>query len=154
MIKTDKNIEDVLFVLNNLRKEDLLELKALFGEDWYTKTLKSVQNVDYMILLGKDDNANIVPIAVGGFSDLKQEKAKMACVWLISSVYIKFNKKLLFKAIQEQIKIASKQYQMLCNYIFTSNFEAKKWLQSMGFIFQEKNKDNFEFFYKITERGN
>lgn len=152
MIKTDKNINDVLFILNNIRNEDLLELKALWGDDWYKNTLQSIKNIDYLILLGKDNTGKIVPIAVGGFSDLECKNLKAGCVWLISSKFIKFNKQLLFKTIYSQVRKAFSKYKMLCNYIFSSNFEAKKWLKKMGFIFQSSTSDNFEFFYKYTER--
>ena len=43
------------------------------------------------------------------------------------------------------------------NYIYKSNFEAKKWLKRFGFKFDNpkpvglKVKDNFEFFYKVKE---
>ena len=152
MIKTDKNINDVIFILDNLRDEDLEELKALWNENWYQKTLESIKNIDYMVLMGKDDNSKIVPIAVGGFSDLEHKKTKRACVWLISSKYVNFNKRSFFRNIKSQINKAFLKYEMLCNYIFVSNFEAKKWLKKMGFIFLPKSGEKFEFFYKYKER--
>jgi hypothetical protein len=59
--------------------------------------------------------------------------------------------------LQNEVFKAQKKYDLMFNYIFKSNFEAKKWLKKLGFKFDKpkpvglKVKDGFEFFYKVKE---
>ena len=43
MIKYDSNINDAVFVLDNLRNEDIQELTALWGRDWKQKTIDNFE---------------------------------------------------------------------------------------------------------------
>lgn len=156
MLKKDKNIQDVNFILDNLRKEDLLEVQAIWGEDWKGNVIVNALKTDFMILMGKNNKGHSVPIAIGGFACLFEKDSKIACVWLLCSKYVYCNKQLLMKTLKEQIELASCRYDVLYNYIYKSNFEAKRWLKKLGFSFNNPHPDNmkkskdFEFFYKIN----
>lgn len=156
MLKTDKNINDVIFILDNLRNEDKLELKTLWGEDWKRLALENIKNTNYMVLTGKNKTGKNIPIAVGGFEELYKRQEHIACVWLLSARYIKYNKNLFFKTIGKLLYYASFKYKIMYNYIFKSNFEAKKWLKKFGFRFDNPHPEgiivpeDFEFFYIVT----
>ena len=153
MIKTDRNIQDVNFILDNLRQEDLEELFALWGNNWKDRVLKSVLNFDFITLFGKNDKGNSVPIAFGGFAQILKDNSHIACAWLLCSKFIIFNKKSLLINIKEQITQAKSKYQILYNIIYKSNFESKKWLKRFGFNFDNPKPEgmnipeNFEFFF-------
>lgn len=153
MLKTDKNINDINFILDNLRSEDFEEITALWGNDWRNNFIQNTINTDIMVL----SNHNI-PIAMGGFVPINAYNPRIACVWLLCSKYIKNNKILLLKVLKTQIMKASLEFDILYNYIYKSNFEAKKWLGELGFKFDNPFPENlkinqdFEFFYKINKQ--
>jgi len=95
---------------------------------------------------------------MGGFYELFDEKLKIACVWLLTTKYVSQNKMTLMKELKNQISFADKKYDLMYNFIYKSNFEAKNWLKKLGFSFDNpkpeglKIKENFEFFYKLTNR--
>lgn len=158
MLRKNINKKDIEFILKNLRNEDIEELKALWGNDWYMQVNLNLKDKNFYILYGKDKENNEIPIAMGGFSELFEKNAKIACVWLLSSKFISQNKNLLMKTLRIEIEKAEKIYDIMYNYIYKSNFEAKNWLKKLGFNFNNpypenlKLKKDFEFFYKISYR--
>ena len=64
------------------------------------------------------------------------------------------NKIKLWKTLKKAIKNADEKYDLMYNYIYKSNLEAKKWLRKLGFSFDNPNPilikpdEGFEFFYK------
>lgn len=146
------------FVLNNLRDEDLVELKALWQGDWKNKVLNSLSETKVLFAYGYDEFYDVIPIAMGGFYELFDDKLKIACVWLLTTKYVNQNKMALMKELKNQISLADKKYDLMYNFIYKSNFEAKSWLKKFGFSFDNPNpeglkiKENFEFFYKLTNR--
>ncbi len=151
MLKTDKNIDDVNFILDNLRKEDLEEIIELWGNDWKDKFIKNTMSTEFLILTN-----NNIPIAMGGIVPVGTAESGIACVWLICSKYVKNNRILLLKTIKKQIDSASSEFNVFYNYIYKLNFEAKKWLKNLGFKFDNPSPPNlevregFEFFYKLN----
>lgn len=151
--KKQKNIKDVEYILSHLRSEDLEELKALWGEDWKSETLKSIMNTEFYTLVGVGDN----PVVMGGIWGVGAENSKVACVWLLSTEEVKFHKTALIKNLVKEIKDAEKKYSVLYNFIYKSNHSAKKWLKTLGFRFdnpfpeQIRVPEGFEFFYKINK---
>ena len=89
MIKECSEKSEIIFVLENLRKEDKEELVALYGDDWKIKTLNDLENKKFLVLYGKNNYSNIVPIAIGGFYECFNGDKSIACAWLLSSSYIK-----------------------------------------------------------------
>lgn len=151
MLKKDKNLKDINFILDNLRQEDYQEIVAVWGENWRETFIKNTINTDFVILV-----KNNTPIAMGGFTCIDKNYPEIACVWLICSKYVKNNKKLLFSVIKNLLKNKSSKFKIMYNHIYKSNFSAKKWLKRLGFKFDNPHPDkldrgeNFEFFYKLN----
>ena len=156
MLKKVSSEFEKKFILNHIREEDKEELRAMFGEGWYKETIKTLQNNDFLVMYGFDEQKNEIPIAIGGFYDFNQPELNIASVWILSSHYIYRNKKLFFKDIKEKLRETGDKYKIMYNYIYKRNFSAKKWLKKLGFSFDNPNpegltvKEGFEFFYKIN----
>lgn len=141
---------DILYILNHLRDEDKAELIALFGCEWKKRTYNRLKKSNVTVL--KD--SELRPFAMGGI----EGKKSIACVWLLTTNEIINNKLKLAKEIYEQIATASKRFEILYNFIYCSNFQAKRWLKKLGFVFDNPTPkgmdipDNFEFFYKFTKK--
>ncbi len=154
MLKKADNIEEILFILNNLRNEDLEELLALYGKNWLNKTVLSLKDKNFYILYGFSSNKTLIPIAMGGFWELFEQDKSIASVWLLTTKFVNINKSAFWREVSSQIKEKSKKYNIMFNYIYKSNKEAKKWLKKLGFKFDNphpenlKLKEGFEFFYK------
>ena len=71
--------------------------------------------------------------------------------------FCKENRSLLIKTLKNEILKAEKEYDLMFNYIYKSNFEAKSWLKKLGFKFDNPKpiglnlKKDFEFFYKVKK---
>ena len=65
MYRANKTEKDVLYILDNLRIEDLEELKALWGENWKEQTLKNIMETEFSVMLGKTKDKDI-PVVMGG----------------------------------------------------------------------------------------
>lgn len=160
MLKTDKNKEDYIFILDNLRDEDFSELKALWKSDWKTNTLKNLEHTDVLVLYGNDGKHNEVPVAMGGFYDISAKNLRIACVWLLTTKFVKYNRKSLFLTLKSRIEQGEKDYDLMYNYIYKSNYKAKRWLSKFGFRFDNprpvylKLEKDFEFFYKLKPERN
>lgn len=154
MIKYVSEIDEIEFILSNLRDEDKEELENLFGEKWYKKTLDSLSNEKFLILYGQGNAKGRVPVAMGGFYDINHENSKIACVWLLSSKFVSQNKTALMRVLRNQLYANSNKYDIMYNFIYKSNKGAKLWLKKLGFNFDNPNPENiklkkdFEFFYK------
>lgn len=141
---------DILYILNHLRDEDKAELTALFGREWKKRTLNRLKKSKITILR----NSKSQPFAMGGI----EGKKSVACVWLLTTNEFINNKLKLAKEISKQIELASNKFEILYNFIYCSNFQAKKWLKKLGFVFDNpspkgmKIPDDFEFFYKLTKK--
>ena len=149
--------KDILFVLNNLRQEDLLELELIWGNNWKQTFFESVSKIDVLFVFGKDEFGDEVPIAMGGFENIPDKELKIACVWLLSTKYIYSNKICFMKELKKQFQKRELDYDILYNYIYKSNKEAKTWLKKLGFLFDNPKPNNlnvrkdFEFFYKVRK---
>jgi hypothetical protein len=158
MLKKVQKKSEIIFILKNLRNEDKQEVIALYGNLWKKKILNESFNKDCLIVYGFDKNGNKIPIAMGGFYEPFKENKTIACVWLLSTCFISENKILFVKILKNQILKADKKYKIMFNFIYKTNFEAKKWLKKLGFKFDNPKpkgmivKENFEFFYKVNER--
>ena len=157
MIKKGFNAAYIDFILENIRKEDLQELRALWGDFWKKEAINSFTNNDCIFSMVKDKNGAFIPIAVGGFQKVYKSNPEIVCVWLISTIFVEKNKKEFLKDVISSIKKANKEYYIMYNYIYEANTQAKKWLKKLGFNFENpKPKDvsvpeKFEFFYKTSK---
>lgn len=158
MIKYVSEIKEIEYILSNLRDEDREELENLFGDNWFNRTLDSLKDEKFLILYGQGNGNGRVPVAMGGFYDIKNEQSAVACVWLLSSRYVSQNKTALMRVLKNQLYANSSKYDVLYNFIYKSNKGAKLWLKKLGFSFDNPNpkeiklKKDFEFFYKKRER--
>lgn len=159
MLKKISDKSEIMFILDNLRYEDERELICSSGTDWKNKIFTNLSDKDFLVLYGKDNMGMQVPIAMGGFYNMKtDDDIPVACVWLLSTRYVYKNRMLLMKVLRQQIMQKSEKYRIMYNFIYKSNFEAKKWLQKLGFKFDNPKpsgmevKEDFEFFYKVSER--
>lgn len=152
MVKNTKNKKYFEFILENLRRQDLEEVQAIWQDKWKEEALKSLENSKTLVLFSKK-----VPIAMGGFVPIRDKDIKIAVVWLLCSYLVSGNKTLLYKTLKKEVLKAEKEYDLMFNYIFKSNFEAKNWLKKLGFKFDKPSpkglvvRENFEFFYKLKE---
>ena len=159
MIKYVSEIKEIEFILSNLRDEDREELENLFGEDWYKRTLVSLKDEKFLILYGQGNGEGRVPVAMGGFYDVKNENCSIACVWLLSSKFVDKNKTALMRVLRNQLYSTGTKYDILYNFIYKSNHGAKLWLKKLGFSFDNPNpkgiklKNDFEFFYRRNRKG-
>ncbi len=154
MIKNIQSKQDIVYILENLRKEDKEELIALHGKHWKEKILSDLEGQTILCLYFLTEKNEEIPLAMGGFFEQFLEEPSIACVWLLSTNIVKQYKKFFMKELSKEIDKASKKYSIMYNFIYKSNYEAKKWLRIFGFRFDNpypKNidmKDGFEFFYK------
>ncbi|MCD7878512.1 MAG: hypothetical protein LUG16_01105 [Candidatus Gastranaerophilales bacterium] len=158
MVKKYTDINEIIYILEHIREEDMQELKAVYGESWQQKTISELKNKEFLILYGINDLNQTVPIAMGGISGIFPDFPHIGCVWLLTSRFADLNKLKLMKTLSEQIYQAEFKYSILYNYIYKSNKEARKWLLKLGFKFDNPHpakmqlKDGFEFFYKLGKR--
>lgn len=152
MIVRDKNKEDILYILENLRKEDELETKTLIGEDYKNKILDNILNSGGKFFLAKDNDN--VPYAMGGVNTTDEIGAVV--VWLLSTDKIVEHRHFALKKIKEEVNKIKKNNWLIYNMIFERNYLAKIWLKKLGFAFIKLRSipDEFELFYwKRETRG-
>jgi len=152
VITSNKNSDDILYILNNLRFEDKLEAKILVGEDYVNKTLEHILNSDDKFFLAKDKEN--IPYAMGGIS--KTEEKGVALIWLLSTDKIVEHRHFALKKIKAELDKVRENNWLIYNFIFKKNYLAKIWLKKFGFAFVELRSipDEFELFYwKRESRG-
>ena len=151
MLKTDKNINDLTYIINNLREEDSEEAKAAYGGDWAKILIEKTAKTDFLIL-----TKNSIPFAAGGFV-INPYNHKIACVWLLCTNEAKKHKLRLLKELKSQLKKTTSEFDILYNFIYKSNFKSKKWIEKLGFKFDNPHPENistdadFHFFYKVNK---
>ena len=159
MLKRTNDKSIISYVLTHLREEDKQELIALYFENWQEKTLKNLAEREFFVLYGLDDENRKVPIAIGDVDSIFEKTQRIACVWLLSTVWINKNKRKFFNAVKEQLLLVEKDFDILFNFVYESNSIAKKWIKKLGFCFDNPKpiefsvEDGFEFFYKSKERN-
>ncbi|MCX4275887.1 MAG: hypothetical protein OSJ27_08955 [Candidatus Gastranaerophilales bacterium] len=151
MIRYPKNLKDIRYILNHLRSEDKSELKALFKRNWKKKTLKLIKKSSTYAVIGK--NKNGIPIVMGGYSALPQNK-NVAGVWFLTTNEVKNHKLSMLLELKKEFEFYDTKFGLTYNILYKSNMASKKWLKWLGFRFENffkiKNIPNgFEFFYRL-----
>lgn len=142
--------KDILYILDNLRKEDRFELFLQYGKYWKNEAFYKLKKSEVIIL--KDENK--IPFAIGGIEGVDE----IACVWLLTTKKVEENKFKLLKVVKRELKEKSSKYRIYFNYICKTNKQAKKWLSKLGFRFDNPYpkhlnvQKGFEFFYKLNDR--
>lgn len=141
-LKTDKfNLKKLL---KTIKDEDKDELKHSFGKDYAKKFLKICFKASEKYFYG-DDCSN--PIAIGGVEPFLKDNLKIGQIWLISSKNFTEQNIELFKYINSKINEFKKEYDVLYNIIYKSNFKALKWLSRCGFKILDTECDDYKLFY-------
>ena len=143
------NRKNLITLLDNLRKEDLEELKQNFKNRYREKFINVTLNSSGTIFLADD---NDFPLAIGGVDKKQTDNLAVGQVWLISSN--KFTKKnlKLIKFIVSKIEEYKKDCDILFNFIYKSNFDSLKWLAKCGFKTLDTRKQDYKLFY-FTKGG-
>ena len=88
MLKKVSKTSEIKYILDHIRNADKEELIALYGNDWYIKTLNLLKDKDFLVLYGRNDTKSMVPVAMGGVCKMSAETTNIACVWLCASVLL------------------------------------------------------------------
>lgn len=151
MYRTNKNSEDVKYILDNLREEDLEELLALWGASWREETLRNIMDTDFEVLLGKTKKGK-KPVVMGGVWEVSEG---IGCAWLLSTPEVKNHRHCLLRELKRDVEKSKKKFKLIYNFIYKRNFEAKKWLRWLGFRFDNPHPkgvnvpEGFEYFYLV-----
>ena len=149
MYRTIPTLDDVEYILDNLREEDLIEATETHKENWRQEIINELlkhQN-EYIIAKSKKDKK---PVLMAGAFNQDKTMPYSAVVWMLSTPEIAKHQKTFIKEMKKEIEKYDEKYSLLCNRIYKSNHIAKKWLKLVGFKFinDNENKD-FQIFYRI-----
>ena len=142
MIEAEITKDLLVAFLNDLRKEDKLELDEFFKNntlDDFLNICLEDKNLTYFLL---DDNKK--PLALGGAYKVND---KVARVWFLATNQIKKSKIALYKYVLNKILFFKKQFAFLYNFIFKSNFSSLKWLKKAGFQVLDLDVPDYKLFY-------
>lgn len=157
MYRKEKNEADVLYILEHLREEDLIETKSAYGENWKEKNLKAIMQTEFDVLMGVTKDGNR-PVAIGGAWHLEKDPEGVGVVWMLCTDEVTEHKICLLREIKKEFKKYDKEYWLLYNFIHTHNSFAKNWLKWIGFKFDRPKPigmnipKDFEFFYRIRHK--
>ena len=150
MKQAEVNRENLIKLIENLRKEDKKELKYEFGNNFKDKFIKITLNSGEKYFFA-DEFKN--PLAIGGVEKTTVDNLKIGQVWLISSKYFSFRNLELIKFIKSKIEDYQNDYDILFNKIYKSNYNALKWLTKCGFKVLDISLNNdYKLFY-FTKGG-
>lgn len=148
MIKKEKfNEEDVRYVLENLRSEDMKEVLHSHGENYVEKLLNDIMKTnDVNLGVRKKDG---LPVCVGGCTDT--EEKGVGVVWLLCTPEIVNHQKTLIRHLIANFKKYEKKYWLTFNFIYKENYLAKNWLKKFGYVFVKEGAnipEDFEMFFR------
>lgn len=151
--RKEVNEKDLLFILQNLREEDIEELKVSHGDNYIQAEMKSIfENCEAMLAV---DDKTEKPIFVYGVHPLPY--GNEAIIFLLSTPEIvKYIRSFMIE-MKKELEEYDKRFFYLSNIIYEKNFIAKKWLKKVGFKFDYtefcfyKVPDGFEYFYRIRK---
>lgn len=154
MFRSNKNENDVNYILDNLMEEDLAELKALFGEDWKQKTLDRIMGTNFYVMLGKTKNKG-VPVCMGGIEQAEDDVEGVGCAWFLCTNEIKKHAICILRELKAEIEKADEKFWLTYNFIHKGHNFAKRWLKWLGYKFDKTDvkgldiPEGFELFYRI-----
>ena len=143
MKEIEINKENLIKLFDNLRKDDLYELKATFKNNIKRNFVKiCLENKDTYFIA--DDNGS--PLAIGGIKIFYIKNFLVGQVWLLCSNDVSKNRLSVLKYVKDKIDEFKLECDILFNFIYKSNFNFLKWLQHAEFEAVPVNK-NFKLFY-------
>lgn len=103
MYRANKTEKDVSYILDNLRIEDLEELKALWGEKWKEQTLKNIMETEFSVMLGKTKDKDI-PVVMGGVWRTDTNDEGVGCIWMLGTDNIEKHQICLLRELRKEIE--------------------------------------------------
>lgn len=153
MNRVKKNEKDVKYILDNLREVDRIECIDSKGENYKEVIYEEIMKTDFDCLIGEDDENAVV---MGGVWATDPNIPDVGCVWLLSTDEVEKHQVSLLRHLKKEFARYDERYSIVCNYIHNSNMQAKRWLEWIGFKFDNiigiPKKENFTFFYRINPR--
>ena len=140
--------EKLEFLFENLAKEDYLELKSSIKENLKEIFIKMCLQEKNAIMLSINNKI----IAIGGVSECNYEN-KVGRLWLLITRYAKNHRIELFKYLNKKIDDFKKEYKVLFNEIYKSNFKIIPFLKKNGFKIKNSKNKNYKIFY-FNKGGN
>lgn len=145
MIEIEINKQNLKKFIDDIKLEDKKELEHFFKEDFKEEFIKlALLNKDGASYFLADDDLN--PIFIGGVVSV-DKKANLGQVWLLSTNKVNNHKLFVYRYVKDKIKLFQRDYNILFNYIYKSNFKALKWLKKCGFKVKKTNDKNYKLFY-------
>ena len=154
MYRANKTDEDVEYMLDNLRYEDELECRTLFGENWREETKKRIMQTNFYVMLGKENNDD-TPICMGGIEQAEKDGEGIGCAWFLCTNELKKHSIQILKELKKEVEKADERFWLTYNVIYEKNYLAKRWLKWLGFKFDNPRPEGieipegFEFFYRV-----
>lgn len=154
MYRANKTDKDVDYILKNLRTEDEMELKALFGDNWLEESKNRIMKTKFYVMLGKGKNDK-TPICMGGIEQDEKDAEGIGCAWFLCTNEIKKHGLQILKELKKEVEKADEKFWLTYNVIYEKNHLAKKWLKWLGFKFDNPRPngidipEGFEFFYRV-----
>ena len=147
--------KNLLKLLKTIRIEDLEEIKTFYKNNYQEKFLENIfkflKNKNTIFVKSSKNKS----FAIGGvyFCPFFKE-LKVGQIWMISSYFYKKDKIKLFEIIRNFVKKNEKNYDILFNFIYKSNFSFLKQLEKFDFNFIETKNKDYKLFYKIKKGVN
>lgn len=130
-ITTDFTENDVSFIAQNMRKDDVRELSVL-GTEPLTGLNDSVKMSNEGCFLIKNDDE---PVALFGFASPSVLSSK-AAVWMLSTENVRKIAKHLVLSTKSELDDRSKSFKSIYNFVHVENKLTIKWLKIVGFTFE------------------
>lgn len=124
-----KHYADILYIANNLRQIDRLEVEAFGFTDYLQAIEKSMDNAEVVFVVKGDK-----PLCVFG---LGEESNGIRVVWLLASEGIEKYKREFIEYSYPILKFWFKEYGPMFNYISVENINSIRWLKWLGANFSE-----------------
>ncbi len=145
MIEIEINHENLEKFVADIRDEDEQELIAVLGCDYRDELFRLCLSNKSQTYFLADSLSR--PCAIGGVSRFCNDE-KIGQVWLLCTNRAVENKIALFKYISRKITEFKREYDLLFNFIYKSNYKALNWLSVFGFVsFDIKNVNDYKFFF-------
>lgn len=156
MYRANKTDKDVEYILNNLRYEDEMECRALFGENWKEETKKKIMQTRFYVMLGKGkSNEDETPICMGGIEQAEKDADGIGCAWFLCTDALKNHSIQILRELKKEVEKADEKFWLTYNVLYKENYIAKRWLKWLGYKFDNPRPqgidvpEDFEFFYRV-----
>jgi hypothetical protein len=141
MFKVEKSKENyIIYILNNLKKEDELEMIEEFGAN-YKEILKfeCINSDEIQVIVDMND----LPIALFGCRKINNNTAEVCLL-----VTDEFSKHFIYFIKQAKIYLNNwlETYSRLENYVYKTNKSTIKWLKLLGFNVTDYNEKKMYFY--------